>query len=75
MRVFIGMVLGACLTIAGAFTYDALSGRIDNMPDASASEQRPMVNWNVVIRNWHLLETDMREMGARVQEEWRKLTG
>jgi hypothetical protein len=74
MRVFIGMILGAFLTIAGAFTYDTLSGRMDNIPP-SAGEQRPMVNWDVVKNNWNSLEANLREMGSRVQEQWRKLTG
>jgi len=75
MRVIIGMILGACLTVAAAFTYDTLSGRVDNLPDPATNEQRPMVNWDVVIRNWHVLEADTQQFGSRVQQQWRKLTG
>jgi len=75
MRLIIGMILGAFLTIVGAFTFDTLSGRMDNIPDPSASDLRPMVNWDVVTRNWHSLEANLRDMGSRVHEQWRRFAG
>jgi len=80
MRLIIGIILGAFLTVAGAFTYDTLTGRIPSTPDNIASDQRlndqrPMVNWDVVGRNWHSFEENLRDMASRVHEQWKKLTG
>ena len=71
MRIFFGMILGAILTIAGAYSYDVLTGRA---PDsvASATDDRPMVNWDVVGKNWHAFEANMREMAQRMQDHWSK---
>jgi len=69
MRVFLGMILGAALTIAGAYSYDVLSGRISNTA-AVATDERPMVNWDVVNSNWHALEAGVRDMAQRVQNQW-----
>ena len=66
MRVLIGIILGALLTVGGAYLYDlhnALSGT-----GTSASVQRPMVNWDVVSTKWNHL-TD------RARAEWTRLAG
>ena len=60
MRVFLGMILGALLTITAAYIYD--SGRADQ-----AGIQRTMVNWDVVSENWQAAK-------ARVQREWTQLS-
>lgn len=65
MRVFLGMVLGALLTVGGAFFYDTWG------PEASAGKtptaaHRPMVNWNVVEENW-------RGVRQRTREGWAAL--
>jgi hypothetical protein len=60
MRVFLGMILGACLTVGAAYFYDA--GRSDQ-----AGLQRPMVNWDVVSENWQAAK-------LRVQHEWSELS-
>lgn len=78
MRVILGMILGAILTIAGAYSYDVFSGKMAVTQDAPANavaEDRPMVNWDVVERRWRHLETNLREMAARVQEQWSKRSG
>ena len=69
------MIFGAILTVLGAYSYDVLSGKSLTAPDAGASaksDERPMVNWDVVGRNWQSLETNIRDMVARVQEQWSK---
>jgi len=51
MRVLFGMVLGALLTVGSAFLYDTWP----TGPSANKTptvEQRPMVNWDVVVENW-----------------------
>ena len=67
MRVLLGMILGALLTIASAYALD-----IWRAPASSAANtpavQRTMVNWDVVGKNWDKLT-------VRVRQEWNKLTG
>ena len=60
MRLILGMILGAALTIGGAYVYDT-AGK--SGPDA-----RPMVNWDVVSRNTDSLITT-------IKQGWAKLTG
>jgi hypothetical protein len=63
MRVLIGIILGAVLTIGGAYLYDSQTGGGAN---ASAATQRPMVNWDVVSTKWNHL-TD------RARAEWNRI--
>jgi len=60
MRLIFGMILGAALTVGGAYVYDTAS---KSGPDA-----RPMVNWDVVSRNTDSLITT-------IKQGWAKLTG
>ena len=60
MRLILGMILGAALTVGGAYVYDTAS---KSGPDA-----RPMVNWDVVSRNTDSLITT-------IKQGWAKLTG
>ena len=61
MRVLIGIILGAVLTVGGAYLYDSHHAL------AAAGAQRPMVNWDVVSNKWdHLTE--------RARAEWTRLT-
>ena len=60
MRLFLGMILGALLTVTAAWIYD--SGRADQ-----AGLQRTMVNWDVVSENWQAAK-------ARVQREWTQIS-
>ena len=67
MRVFFGMILGAILTIGGAFIYDtwATGPATDTTTTGSGpsvtEQHRPMVNWNVVNENWHAVWQRTRE--------------
>jgi hypothetical protein len=61
MRMLVGIILGAFLTIAGAYTYDAATGATG--PGAA---ERPMVNWDVVgVR--------MQQAKAEARAQWAKL--
>ncbi len=64
MRFLLGIIFGAFLTIAGAYLYDSATTGTD--VSATASIDRPMVNWDVVNRNWHQLE-------VRLRAGWNKL--
>ena len=70
MRVFLGMIFGAIFTVVGTYSYDVATGKAPTT-DAPASvpvDERPMVNWDVVGRNWQSLESNLREMATRVHE-------
>lgn len=64
MRIFLGIFLGAFLTIFGAYMIDSYN----TGPNTSAAQvERPMVNWDVVDRNWQSFK-------IRVQSEWTRLS-
>jgi hypothetical protein len=69
MRVFFGMILGVILTIAVAYYSDSMqTSSVASGP--SASDNRPMVNWDVVQSNWDIVkqraQTGWAELRARV---------
>jgi hypothetical protein len=41
MRLIFGMIIGAALTLGGAYIVDAMAG----------TEAKPIVNWSVVAKN------------------------
>ena len=59
MRLILGMILGAALTVGGAYIAD--TGK-------SGPEARPMVNWDVVSKNTDTVLT-------MIKQGWAKLTG
>jgi hypothetical protein len=64
MRLLLGIILGATLTVGGAYLYDSHNAL--NATEAPAGVQRPMVNWDVVNTTWdHLAE--------RARAEWNRL--
>lgn len=62
MRLFLGMILGVFLTIFGALLHDtwAVNPSAGDTPP-EVTEQRPMVNWDVVSVNWRRLQQHLRE--------------
>jgi NaMN:DMB phosphoribosyltransferase len=66
MRVFLGMILGALLLVAGVYVYDSQStSTVANGQAASAN--RTIVNWDVAATDWNLLK-------RRAQDDWIKLS-
>jgi hypothetical protein len=66
MRVFLGMILGALLLVAGVYIYDSQStSTVANGQTASAN--RTIVNWDVAATDWNLLK-------RRAQDDWVKLS-
>jgi len=63
MRFILGIIVGAALTIGGAYVSDSVS-----KSSAAGSEQRPMVNWDVVSKNFD-------SVSAMIKQGWNKLTG
>ena len=53
MRLLFGMILGAFLTIGGAYIYDTATAP-SLASTAQTLEGKPMVNWDVVGEQWRL---------------------
>ena len=65
MRVLLGMILGAALTVGVAYYWDSMrTSSVVSGP--SATENRPMVNWDVVQSNWNIVK-------ERAQQGWADL--
>ena len=66
MRVFLGMILGALLLVAGAYAYDSMqTSSVAN--GQVAQNSRTIVNWDVAASDWHALK-------ARAREDWVKIS-
>ena len=66
MRVFLGMILGALLLVAGVYIYDSMS----TSPVAGgqmAQADRTIVNWDVAATDWNAFK-------ARAHSDWIKLS-
>ena len=64
MRLLLGMILGALLTVSVAFIADNWN---EPAKTAGSAEHRTMVNWDVVDENLRIVRHRAREM-------WTKLT-
>ncbi len=67
MRVLLGIILGALLTIGGAYAIDTWRAPAA-VAGTSSGAQKTLVNWDVVGKNWNSLT-------VRVRQEWTKLAG
>jgi hypothetical protein len=66
MRVFLGMILGALLLVAGVYSYDSMqTSTVANGEVARAN--RTIVNWDVAATDWHALTT-------RAHDDWIRLS-
>ncbi len=60
MRLILGMVLGALLLIAGAYYHDSMTtSAVASGP--GATDNRPMVNWDVVEANWNTVKVKLQD--------------
>jgi hypothetical protein len=66
MRVLLGIILGAILTVGGAYIYDSHHALAAASTQAAA--QRPLVNWDVVGTTWDRLS-------ERAHAEWVRVAG
>jgi hypothetical protein len=66
MQVFLGMILGAALLVAGVYIYDSQS------TSTVANGQGAAVNRTIV--NWDVASADWRAMKARAHEDWIRLS-
>jgi hypothetical protein len=66
MRVFLGMILGALLLVAGVYVYDSMqTSTVANGQVAEAN--RTIVNWDVAATDWGLLK-------RRAHDDWIRLS-
>ena len=66
MRFLLGIIVGAFLTIGAAYKSDASTTRISASATQSSDEQRPMVNWDRVRRNWQSQSLGVRQTRDRL---------
>jgi len=66
MRVLFGMIVGAALTIGGAYVHDSVYASVSAEPPAAGAD-RPMVNWDVA-------NAFARRTSAAAREQWNRLT-
>lgn len=65
MRLLLGMVLGAVLTVGFAYYYDSMhTSSVATGP--AAGSNRTMVNWDVVESNWN-------DFKIKAQSGWTEL--
>jgi hypothetical protein len=58
MRLILGMIIGCALTVGGAYVIDT----------SSAAGAKPMVNWDVVAKNWD-------DVSTLARAGWKKIVG
>lgn len=66
MRILLGIILGGVLTVGGAYLYD--SHNTISAANATASQQRPLVNWDVAGTKW-------QHLNERARAEWTRVAG
>jgi hypothetical protein len=66
MRLSLGIILGALLTVGGAYIYDSHNAL--EAANAPASVQRPLVNWDTVNTKW-------QKLTERARSEWNRHAG
>jgi hypothetical protein len=66
MRVFLGMILGALLLVAGVYSYDSMQTSTVATGEV-APNNRTIVNWDVAATDWHALKT-------RAHDDWIRLS-
>jgi hypothetical protein len=76
MRILLGIILGALITVCAAFAYDSTTGRAANgLTVASAEGHAPMVNWEVVRHDWHGMKQQLRNAAVDIEKGWKRLMG
>lgn len=74
MPILLGFILGVVVTIAGAYEYDANTGRVANGLPVNASAQAPLVNWDIVTNDWQHLQTQMRLQADNIEQAIKRHT-
>lgn len=72
MPVLFGFILGVIVTIAGAYTYDAQTGRTANGLTSAAA---PVVNWDIVGDHWTNFQADLRAKTEDLEKTLKRHVG
>lgn len=64
MRLLLGLILGALLTVGSAYLYNSTHAL--STAGSAPTTERPLVNWDVVNTKWD-------HLAARARAEWNKL--
>ena len=64
MQVFLGMILGAVLLVAGVYISDSQTTSTV-VSGQNAATNRTLVNWDVASADWHVLKTRAHD-GTRI---------
>ena len=67
MRLLLGIILGAVLTVGGAYIYDSHNA-LDAANAPATTVQQPLVNWATVSIKW-------QQLTERARAEWNHLAG
>jgi len=70
--VLFGFILGVIVTIAGAYVYDAQTGRSANGLSSAAA---PVVNWDVVGDRWTNFQANLRMKAEDLERTLMRHTG
>ncbi len=60
MRLLLGIILGIILTIGVVYLHDTSASGPSKAVAQTSLEQQPIVNWDVVGRNWQSLTLGVR---------------
>lgn len=66
MRLLFGIIIGAFLTVGGAYIYDSHNAL--EAANAPAAAHRPLVNWDTVNIKW-------QQLTERARSEWNRHAG
>jgi hypothetical protein len=68
MRVFLGMILGGLLLVAGVYAYDSqTTSTVAN--GQGASNSRTIVNWDVAATDWDALKMQAHKDWIRLSSK------
>jgi hypothetical protein len=68
MRVFLGMILGALLLVAGVYAYDSQTTSTV-ASGQSAANSRTIVNWDVAATDWDALKMQAHKDWIRLSSK------
>jgi hypothetical protein len=68
MRVFLGMILGALLLVAGVYAYDSQTTSTV-AHGQGASNSRTIVNWDVAATDWDALKMQAHKDWIRLSSK------
>lgn len=77
MRVLLGLLLGAALTVSAAYVYDSHNALAADRNQTAA--EQPLVNWPVVREKWNALtsraQVELEQLSDRLRANWNQHIG